>query len=428
MTSPVPVLLALEGSAAEPALLSALNASAQGLTVVRRCVDLADLVAAATLGIARWAVVSGNLRRLDREAVQRLARSGVDVVAVLDASDEVLERRLLMCGVRGVVVAHPETAQSAVDALVVVVRGAGQAVAESGSPVGLDGKHGQPRGRLAAVWGPVGAPGRTSLATYLAGETALLGVPTLLADADTYGASAAQLLGLLDESPGLAAAARAANAGTLDVLSLAGIARQVAPNLRVLTGIIRADRWAELRSAALSEVWSRARLLAALTIVDCGFGLEQDEELSYDTVAPRRNAATLCTLAEADVLLAVGRADPIGVQRLIRSLPEAQAAAPGATVRVVVNRVRRGPVRGDAGRELTDLIHRHTGIAEVTLVPEDQSAFDAALATGRSLHEVAPKSAARLAIATLARGLVPSEQSRSSRRHLRRRRARSYDR
>ena len=42
-------------------------------------------------------------------------------------------------------------------------------------------------GRLVAVWGPTGAPGRTTVATYLACELAGLGVSTVLADADTYG-------------------------------------------------------------------------------------------------------------------------------------------------------------------------------------------------------------------------------------------------
>ena len=57
------------------------------------------------------------------------------------------------------------------------------------------------------VWGPTGAPGRTTLAIGLAAELAGSGLPTVLVDADTYGASVAQCLGLLDESSGLATAA-----------------------------------------------------------------------------------------------------------------------------------------------------------------------------------------------------------------------------
>src|SRR5262249_36215411 len=148
------------------------------------------------------------------------------------------------------------------------------------------------------------------------------GVATLLADADVYGGVVAQALGLLDESAGLAGAARLANAGSLDRAGLADLARTVGPRLRVLTGIARADRWPELRPHALDVVWSLARGLAAATVVDCGFGLEQDEELSYDTMAPRRNGATLGVLELADAVVAVGSADPIGLQRLVRGLVE----------------------------------------------------------------------------------------------------------
>jgi hypothetical protein len=103
----------------------------------------------------------------------------------------------------------------------------------------------------------------------------------------------------------------------LDLPGLAELARTVSPRLRVLTGIARAERWPELRPHALEAVWSLTRSLAALTIVDCGFGLEQDEELSYDTVAPRRNGATVTTLLTADVVVGVAtlRAWALGLAR-----------------------------------------------------------------------------------------------------------------
>ena len=88
-----------------------------------------------------------------------------------------------------------------------------------------------------AVWGPTGAPGRTTVAVTVAAELAASGVATLLADADVYGGVVAQVLGFLDEAPGLAAAARLANNGQLDVAALAGAAPHAAPQLRVVTRI-----------------------------------------------------------------------------------------------------------------------------------------------------------------------------------------------
>ena len=183
------------------------------------------------------------------------------------------------------------------------------------------------------------------------------GVPTLLADADVYGGVVAQVLGFLDEAPGLAAAARLANNGQLDVAALAAAAPQAAPHLRVLTGISRADRWPELRPSALEQVWLLCRSLAAVTVVDLGFCLEQDEELSFDTAAPRRNGATLATLDAADTVLAVGTADPVGMQRLVRGprpaargrarAPAAGGAQPGPARRGRCG--ARGPARRGAG-------------------------------------------------------------------------------
>ncbi len=411
----IPVLLALEGAPAEPVILATIG-RASGVRIVRRCVDLADLLAVAESGQSATAVISAGLRRLDHEAFDRLRRLGVAVVVVVAAQDEAAERRIRMMGVADVVAVDATDADAgALAVLAVVRRGPLEVVpAERAQPpIEVEPPR---RGRLVAVWGPTGAPGRTCVASYLAHELSLLGQPTLLADADTYGGAVAQLLGLLDEAPGIAAAARGVAGGELDLASLSGSAREAAPHLRVLTGIVRPDRWPELRRAALTQVWAQSRLLVDYTVVDCGFGLEQDEELSYDTSAPQRNAATLATLEDCDVLLAVGRADPIGVHRLIRALPEARKAAPTASLRVVLTRVRKSAVGSAPERQLRDSLERHAGADDVVLIPDDPDAFDKALRTGQFLAAVAPRSPARTALAGLARELAPESEGAGRRR------------
>jgi len=216
----------------------------------------------------------------------------------------------------------------------------------------------------------------------------------------------AQALGLLDESPGIAAAARLATSGSLDAAALAELSRQVDPGFAVLTGIARADRWPELRPSALEAVLAVARRLADVVVVDCGFALEQDEELAYDTAAPRRNGATLAVLADADQVVAVGSADPISLQRLVRGLADLREAVPtsaGATPTVVVNRLRAGAVGGgDPAEQVAAALRRYAGVGTVRFVPHDVAACDAALATGRTLREAAPSSPARLALRDLA--------------------------
>ncbi|HEY0868908.1 MAG TPA: hypothetical protein VGD55_00775, partial [Acidothermaceae bacterium] len=348
----VPVLTAVTDAVWEADLVSAFERQDFGVIVVRRCVDLADLLAAASAGTARAVILSADLRRLDRDALARLATAGVAVIGLVARSSggvqgDDAERRLRQLGVRHVLAADAGPAVISAEVASAVAEGVltggldpmtlGYAEPRSALPdVPASGSElfAQPAssaafnleaadaGALVAVWGPTGAPGRTTIAVTLATEAARLGCSTLLADADCYGGVVAQVLGLLDESPGLAAAVRHANAGTLDDRTLATLARVVSPNLRVLTGIARAERWPELRPAGLTAVYAMARRLCKLTVVDCGFGLEQDEELSYDTTAPRRNGSTLATLADADHVVAVGTADPVGLQRLIRGLAE----------------------------------------------------------------------------------------------------------
>jgi MinD-like ATPase involved in chromosome partitioning or flagellar assembly len=262
------------------------------------------------------------------------------------------------------------------------------------------------RGSVVAVWGPTGAPGRTTVAVTLADELAELGRASLLVDADVYGGTVAAALGLLDESPGLAAACRQAVGRRLEPAALAALCWQLGPRLRVLTGIPLASRWPELRATAVASVLAAARGLADFTVVDCGFCLEADEELSFDTLAPRRNGATLAVLDDADLVVVVGAADPIGMQRLVRALSELRDAEVGAPLWVVLNRVRDGAVPGDVRAELTGALERFAGRSPAAFLPADQRSVDAALAGGRLLREVSPGSPLRQAVVELAAAIA----------------------
>ena len=358
----LPVLTAAEGANWEAGLVVALERGDHGVAVVRRCVDVVDLLAVAAAGQARAALVAAGLRRLDADAVDRLVAAGVVPVGVVRRGDVAAEDRLRALGVHHLV---PDDAEPTIVASVIAEAVAGasgtsprpmrtfgdpaaatsQVIPPTGTSSGAPQR--PRRGSIVAVWGPTGAPGRTTVAVTLSDELARLGCASLLVDADVYGGVIAAILGLLDESPGLAAACRQAASSRLDAAMLAGLCWQIAPTLRVLTGIPRAERWPELRTSAIESVLGAARALADFTVIDCGFSLESDEELSYDTLAPRRNGATLAVLDAADVILAVGAADPIGLQRLVRGLAELRDAEIAAPIWVVLNKVRRGVVPGD---------------------------------------------------------------------------------
>ncbi len=423
----VQVFTAVTGAPWESALVGALDRSDHGVTVVRRCVDVSELLAAAATGTGQAALLSAELRRLDGDAVARLTAAGVAVVGLVEPGDERAAERLRQLGVPHVLPADAE-AEVIAQALREAVAGApgarhdvadpraalpalGVPTPEADRPVG--------RGRLIAVWGPTGAPGRTTVAVGVADEAARLGISSLLVDADVYGGVVAQVLGLLDDSPGLAGAARQASAGTLDAGTLIRLAWTVRPQLRVLTGLARADRWPELRPGAVTTVLEEARRLAELTVVDCAFNLEDDEELSFDTAAPRRNGATLAVLEAADTVLCVSGADPVALQRSVRALDDLREVLPGVEPVLVVNQVRRGPVPGEPRREIAAAMERFSGREVAFFLPADRRATDAALAAGRTLAEVAPGCALRAELRTMAASLAEVAEPAADRRGLR---------
>ncbi|MDO5740103.1 MAG: hypothetical protein Q4P07_08150, partial [Ornithinimicrobium sp.] len=272
-------------------------------------------------------------------------------------------------------------------------------------------EHGeQRRGEVIVVWGPGGSPGRTTVAVNLAAELGNPLTPVVLVDADTYGASVGQHLAILDEVPGIAAAARLADQGSLDRSTLADLAPEARPGMRVLTGLPRADRWPELRDPALADVLETCRELARWTVVDVAANLEQDEELSFDTLAPRRNGAALTALDAADKVVVVGAGDPVGLQRLVRGL-DLLAQRSSSPRTVVVTRVRAGSVGRDPGRRIAEALDRFAGVRRIELIPEDQESLDAALLHGQALAESRPKSPARLAIAALAETVAGEESA-----------------
>ncbi|HEY5881201.1 MAG TPA: chromosome partitioning protein [Nakamurella sp.] len=409
------LLTAGSGQGWENELVAALDRPGSPMTVLRRCVDIGDVLAVATTGQAAVAVVSADLRRLDTEVVTRLRSSGVAVVGVHPAADENARTRLLRIGISALV-----ADDAGVDALVAAAR---VAVVELGDaePVTLSAANlraalppttvgtdveipdGPPaRGSVVAVWGPTGAPGRTTVATNLAVEAAGQGVPTLLVDGDVYGGVVSSAFGLLDESPGLAGACRLAAAGQLDLGALASLCWSLGDDLRLLTGIARADRWPEVRPSAIPLVLDAGREMAPLTVVDCAFAIEADEEISFDTRAPRRNGATLTLLAEADVVLAVGSCDPPGLERLVRGLAELGEVVPDAVPRVVLNRCR--PAVGSTA-EAEAAVRRFAGLDVYARLPEDRPATDRAWRRGVPLVEAAPRSPLRAAVADLARSV-----------------------
>lgn len=421
----------------ESAVASLLGQSSHAY-VAKRCADLAELLGCVAAGQGEIAAVSSDLRGVDASVIAELTRQGVHILGVYRPGDDEGRLQLARWGVQAVIPGDASLAalDEALSLLLTTTRAGGGATADepllvpaewldadeqdAGEPKeaevrGLEGP-GSEQGKVLVVWGPTGAPGRTSVALNLAAELNAEHGGAMLIDADTYGASLAQMLGLLDEAPGLAAAVRAADQGVLDRDSLARIAAPIESGLVVLTGLPRADRWPEIRPHALLDVIQKSRDCVSWVVIDVAPYLEEDEELSFDTAAPRRNQATLAALEAADEVVVVGAADPVGLQRLVRGLDGIKERTHKSPL-VVVNRVRASAVGRDPERKIREILQRFAGVETVSFIPDDPRAYDGALLNGEVLLDSAPKSQAREALSLLANDVagVPPPQVRNRR-------------
>ena len=135
-------------------------------------------------------------------------------------------------------------------------------------------------------------------------------------------------------------------------MTLARLTPPIAPDLRVLSGISRADRWPELPSSSLDAVWTVARSLA---------GVDRDRlrllpraGRGCSATTPGRRAGTPRPSAPSRRRTSCSWSapgDPVGIQRLVRGLGELTDLGLGGTRFVLVNRVRAsvaGPHPGEA--------------------------------------------------------------------------------
>lgn len=358
------------------------------IRVVRRCADLAETLAVVAAGIGDAVLLDVAVRGLTRDHL-RTMQQRVPVIALDDGEDST-----------ALSVAHRVPRSASAEEVMKCVRRSldGTVSAAPDAPSLQDPADHEPAsGRILAVWGPVGAPGRSTIAINLAAETAQSGTPTLLVDADTYGPCLNQMLGLLEESGGITAACRAHDRDGLDADTLATLIDEVRPQLRLLAGIGTPRRWPELRPGSLEALWSLLRRTAALTVVDVAPHLEEDEDLSYDTAAPLRNAATLSALRAADAVIAVVAADPVSITRLLRQRDRLQEIGVDH-LQVIINRLGH-PV---AEQRIHDLLARRMEIEALDVLPDDPVACRTAAWEGTVLAETAPRSPLRRALRRIA--------------------------
>ena len=380
-----------------------------GFELSIRCSSADELASQLVQTAPDFAIVAASSRYLNDRLMVEADAAGVRIVALVASDTE--RRYSASLGLLEVVDADAEW--SKIEMLL------------AGNP-GTSGVMTEPRnGTVIAVWGPAGAPGRTSIAICLAAELAASGATVVLADVDTHSGSIAPALGLLDEAPGFAAACRLAGANALTQPELERIGQRYLTargSFWVLTGIGRPSRWPELSGERVTAAITACRGWVDYTILDTGASLENDEEISSDLFAPRRNGATIAALRAADEVVAVGAADPVGLSRFLRAHVDLLETIDTDRVTVLMNKVRTSAIGPRTFAQVRQTLQRFGGISSPVLVPWDLPTFDAAILTGRTTVDVAPKSPARVAIAEFVRERLLPPPELPARRGWRRRR------
>lgn len=397
------------------------------VTVVRQCEDLPEAVSLAESGLIDATLLTGSLGDVDAELLDALLAAGTAVVALVADSDIAARLRSL-----GVAVENPLTDPQAVSDLIELQTMAasprarrfstnapekrtdhsagdssvGQRAARDEDADIEDDDAATVPGEVVVVWGPHGAPGKTTVAVNLAAEAAASGQRVVLIDADTYGAAVASHLGLFDEAAGVGILCRLADeaAPAQRLMERALVRVNIAgSSLLVATGLPRSSRWPEIRPQSLIRALRELRHQVDLVVVDVASPLEMDEDLTFDTTAPQRNAIALEMLEFADRRIAVGRSDAVGIPRMVKAVDELMSKMPELELEVFFNKVRSSSVGPSPEDQIRESWQRFGPKIEVTgFLPFDGSAADAALLSGTALIESAPKSSLRKAIVKIA--------------------------
>lgn len=253
------------------------------------------------------------------------------------------------------------------------------------------------RGKIIAVWGAKGAPGRTTVAIELATVLAQARPSTLLVDADLYGGDIAQLLGVGEELPGLVPICRMAARGETRDDSWVQELRRLPSGPAVVPGVLRAELWREVSTFGWEQLLDAARVAFTTTVLDVGFCLESSPLVREPA---GRNDVAIKGVDAADQVVAVVRSDPIGIRSFLWSWADQRELVDPDRCVVVLNRVQPGE-EGEVAR----LVRRHIGRPPLVLIPDRPDHLAVAVWEGTALVVARPSSPVSAAIRDLAAAL-----------------------
>lgn len=376
-------VVTLAGDAEREAGLARALTDRPDVELALRCVDRIELLAALRAG-GLDAIISVDAPQwFGRGEAAEANRLGARLVGIV--SDPIDADRLASLG------ASLVPSQATVDEIVERVR-----FSETTPPPLPSSQPSAARGRAIAIWGPKGAPGRTTVAIEVASELAAQDRETLLLDGDPYGGDVLQLLGITEELPTVIWAARMASKDELDPARLMlDLRRAGSDGPIVLPGLPRAELWADVSDYGWRRLLTVTRATFQNTVCDIG-GCIEPETGAYATSGGRNRMARE-VLDIADHVVAIARADPVGIKNFIWAYDELREVVDEERVVVVANRVRRGDERA-----IGDLLRNTIGKRPVAYIPDRPQELHRAVLSGEPVRVLSQGSDVSAAV----RGLV----------------------
>jgi hypothetical protein len=215
-------------------------------------------------------------------------------------------------------------------------------------------------GRIVVVGGPRGS-GRTEIALQLAPA-----LGAVLVDADDVAPSVGPRLALEIE-PNLRTAIEAVEHGRGAVTD--SLRQVVNDGTSVVVGLPNASAWAQVRPGEVVRVIDRVAAESALVVVDGAGSLED-----FGVPGRERHAVARALVLEADVLVGVCAATPVGIARFLSWVVEARRLAPTVRMAIAVNRAPGARFRRG---EIYEEIARSIPACEIVFVAEDQRVTEA---------------------------------------------------
>lgn len=226
-------------------------------------------------------------------------------------------------------------------------------------------------GKIIAIWGPAGSPGRSTVALCLAATLARRGERVMLVDGDSYAPSLAPLLGLHQTHSGVVAMSRHARLPNLEASTLEACALRYElgnQSFGIITGLSKPAQYVDCGSLAWADVLGTLRDVAHTLVVDLAAPLLQ---LPGETIGgPMRNALTIATLETADKVVVVANPTPLSILRLSRDWPRLTELAQAASLDVCLNNAP-----SNSQNAIDDSVHalwQFTGQDEATVFPRDR--------------------------------------------------------